>query len=112
MVTMKFKKSFYIRSFIIEFTITNAKGEGVIGYFPYLVFDLVELCEKNKFSEMNQILLWFYENSPCMDCRGKGVKMLLENSALTEAMLIECLDDGDSEIRELALQAKNIKTSI
>ena len=99
-------------NFVIEKILKSVPVNSDRDVIHHLVFDLVKLCEKNKSSEMNQILLWIYENSPCMNCRGKGVKMLLENNALTESMLAECLDDGDSEIREIALQAKNIKASI
>ncbi len=70
-----------------------------------VVFDLVKLSEKNNSSEMNQILLWIYENSPCMNCRCKSVELLLINKALPEEVLEECMYDGDEEIREIAQKA-------
>jgi hypothetical protein len=72
-----------------------------------VVFDLVLVCEANNSIDLTNALNWIYDNSPCMNCRGRAVKLLIENSALSESMLDECLVDGDEEIRGIAAKAKS-----
>jgi hypothetical protein len=72
-----------------------------------LVSDLVHLCEKNNSPEMKRLLLWVYGNSPCMNCRCKAVKLMLEAEELPDDILDECVYDGYAEIREMARKAKS-----
>jgi hypothetical protein len=71
------------------------------------VCNLILVCEENNSTNLMNVLNWIYENSPCMNCRGKTVKLLIKNRALSESMLDECLVDGDEEIREIAAKVKS-----
>jgi len=48
------------------------------------------------------IFLWLYEHGPCSFCRERVVKTLIDNHWDTPEILEECLDDCNSDIRELA----------
>ncbi|TKJ35772.1 MAG: hypothetical protein CEE38_14290 [Planctomycetes bacterium B3_Pla] len=77
-----------------------------------VVSDLVELCRNNDSEQLNDVMEWIYENSPCMNCRGEAVKLLIANKALSDCILNECLVDGSEKIREIAEREKSFKQSI
>jgi hypothetical protein len=76
----------------------------------HAVYKLISICEENNSTNLINVLNWIYENSPCMNCRGRAVKLLIKNRALSEPMLDECLVDGDEEIREIAAKVKSPQT--
>lgn len=77
-----------------------------------VVYDLVNLAEKNYCDNLRNILIWIYENSPCMNCRGRGVKLMVEHDSISEDMINECSFDGDKEIREMVKQKEPSNPSI
>ncbi len=57
------------------------------------VYNLILVCEENSSGDLTNLLNWIYDNSPCMNCRGKAVKLLIKSRVLSESMLDECLVD-------------------
>lgn len=51
-------------------------------------------------SELRMLKI-LYERDPCSFCRERTVRRLIELGALTEEQRLECLDDANSDIREL-----------
>jgi hypothetical protein len=63
---------------------------------------ITSIAEENKTSELKDMLMWVYENTPCSNCRESAVKRLNEIGALSQEMIDECMWDGSEEIREFA----------
>jgi hypothetical protein len=63
---------------------------------------ITSIAEENKTSELKDILIWVYENTPCSNCRKHAAKGLNEIGALSQEMIDECMWDGSEEIREFA----------
>lgn len=67
-----------------------------------IVWNVIPLARIGNPIDAAPIMLWVYENSPCANCRGKSVSWLVENNVAPEALLMECLDDCDEYICEIA----------
>ena len=61
--------------------------------------DVLDVAENSGRGDMPGPLLWVYENIPCACsyCRGKAVKLLLENGSAPPDILQECLHDCNTE---------------
>jgi len=63
---------------------------------------IADIAKENKTSELKDMLIWVYENTPCSNCRERAAKGLNEIGALSQEMIDECLWDGSEEIRKFA----------
>jgi hypothetical protein len=63
---------------------------------------MLELVAQHQHSELNPVLLWVYENSPCSECRLRTVKLLIARNEAQRELLEECRWDCREETRELA----------
>jgi hypothetical protein len=60
------------------------------------------IAKVNKSSELKDILIWTYENTPCSNCRDSVVRRLNEIGAFSREMIDECVWDGSEYIRKFA----------
>lgn len=61
---------------------------------------ITSIAEKNKTSELKDMLIWVYENTPCSNCRELAVTRLNEIGELKQEMIDECMWDGGGDMRE------------
>ncbi len=65
---------------------------------------LLELVENNPAMDDVRLLLWTYQNNPCMCCRYSAVRHMVGRSILPEWATGECLADAEEDIRKMAAE--------
>ncbi|MDE6088141.1 MAG: hypothetical protein K2G25_07115, partial [Oscillospiraceae bacterium] len=68
---------------------------------------VMEILENRKILP-DEVILFVYEKSMCSCCRETAVSEMIRRNLITEQILEECLQDCNSDIRELA---ENFRTS-
>ncbi len=66
-----------------------------------LGYSAMELADKVPGQELEEAVLWVYENTPCAFCRYKAVEWLDQAGLLTGAKRYECRNDADEDIRKI-----------
>lgn len=66
-----------------------------------ICFDILDVFEENSEKEMQTCLLWVYENTPCVNCRERAVKLLAKNNILPEGIRLECQFDCSEDTRNV-----------
>lgn len=70
-----------------------------------LVSDLVDVFEANPSPDARLSMLFVYEHSPCSNCRGDAVKILIAWGSAPDWLLEECWFDADECIRDAVVQS-------
>lgn len=64
-----------------------------------IVHGVLNVCQQHP--GLHDMLLWIYEQSPCMHCRYHAVQRLHSQNALPSQLRDECLVDGNEDIRAM-----------
>lgn len=70
-----------------------------------LVFDVVHLLENNPGVRDLELALYVYEESPCQNCRGASVKLMLAWEECPGWVLEEGRHDASEEVRDLCVRS-------
>lgn len=68
---------------------------------------IISLAENYKDPRLTDALIWVYENTPCIMCRGRIVSVLYELGSLNDSILRECLYDANEYTRKFARKINN-----
>lgn len=71
-----------------------------VGELHSLIFDLAYVCANVKRAECLSLMLFVYEYSPCGNCRGRVVEVMVELGIAPQWMIEECCFDAMEDIRE------------
>ncbi len=58
---------------------------------------LLHICQENTGAELQPLLVWIYEQTPCTICRCSAVKLMMDQSSLPPGIAEECCDDADED---------------
>lgn len=67
-----------------------------------LCWELIEIANTQKTSELTACSLWVYENNPCSNCRKRILENLIELKQVPKPILTECLKDCSLDTQALA----------
>lgn len=66
---------------------------------------LLHICQENTGAELQPLLVWIYEQTPCAICRCSAVKLMMDQNFLPPSIAEECYEDADEDTREYGRQA-------